>query len=87
MYRSTNIAVLRMFKSDKRSLSALFSYYPSTTMRKFLLIVATVIFLYSPYGPSWGRFAVNMTLIVLVGSFFMKRVPKPRYYDEEEEYR
>jgi hypothetical protein len=56
-------------------------------MRKFLLIVATVIFLYSPYGPSWGRFAVNMTLIVFVGSFFMKRVPKPRYYDEEEEYR
>ncbi|WP_159451904.1 hypothetical protein [Hymenobacter roseosalivarius] len=55
-------------------------------MRNFLFLLAMAIFLYSPYGPSWGRFAVNMTIIFTVGTFLMKNIPKRRYYDEEEEY-
>lgn len=55
-------------------------------MRKLLIIVATVIFLYSPYGPKWGRFAVNMTIVVAVGLYFMKSVPKPNYREDDEEY-
>ena len=52
-------------------------------MRKILLIVAMVIFLYSPYGPSWGQFAVNMAIVLCIFSFFSKGHPKQRYYDEE----
>lgn len=55
-------------------------------MRKFLIIMATAIFFYSPYGPSWGRFAVNMAIVVTVGLYFMKSVPKPNYREDEEEY-
>jgi hypothetical protein len=55
-------------------------------MRKFLLIVATAIFLYSPYGPSWGRFAVNAAIVLSIFSFFSKQHPKARYHDEHEEY-
>ncbi|QIL78253.1 MULTISPECIES: hypothetical protein [Hymenobacter] len=56
-------------------------------MRNFLFLLALAIFLYSPYGPSWGQFAVNMSLIVTVGSYLMKSVSKRRYYYDDEEYR
>lgn len=55
-------------------------------MRRILLLLALALFLYSPYGPEWGRFAVNMALILAVFLSFSKAHPKPRYYDEEEEY-
>ncbi|GAB2452449.1 hypothetical protein GCM10011375_39470 [Hymenobacter qilianensis] len=55
-------------------------------MRKFLFFLALAIFLYSPYGPSWGQFAVNMSLIVAFFSFMSKAIPPRRHYDEEEEY-
>lgn len=55
-------------------------------MRKILLVVATAIFLYSPHGPSWGQFAVNMVIVVTVCLYFMKSVPKPNYREEDEEY-
>lgn len=48
-------------------------------MRKFLLLVATAIFLYSPYGPGWGKFAVNAVVILSIFSFYAKAVPKRRY--------
>jgi hypothetical protein len=56
-------------------------------MRKFLLLLALAIFLYSPYGPNWGRFAVNMTIVVTIGLFLMKNIPQRRWFDDEEEYR
>lgn len=48
-------------------------------MRKFLLIVATAIFLYSPYGPSWGHLVVNAAIVLTLFSFMGKNVPKRRY--------
>ncbi|MBC6992495.1 hypothetical protein [Hymenobacter sp. BT491] len=56
-------------------------------MRKFLFFLALAIFLYSPYGPSWGRFAVNLSLVIVMFSILGKAVPRRRSYDEEEEYR
>ncbi|WP_157530230.1 hypothetical protein [Hymenobacter norwichensis] len=55
-------------------------------MRKFLIIVALAIFLYSPYGPSWGQFAVNAAIVLSIFSFLGKHQPKHRYHDEHEEY-
>jgi hypothetical protein len=55
-------------------------------MRKVLLIVATAIFLYSPYGPSWGRTAVNAVILLAFANSCFRSMPKRRYYDEEEEY-
>ena len=48
-------------------------------MRKYLLLVAAAIFFYSPYGPSWGQFAVNAAIVLTIFSFFAKAVPKRRY--------
>ncbi len=62
-----------------------FRFIP-TTMRKFLIIVALAIFLYSPYGPSWGQFAVNAAIVLSIFSFLGKHQPKHRYHDEHEEY-
>ncbi|MBO3272961.1 hypothetical protein [Hymenobacter defluvii] len=56
-------------------------------MRKFLIILALAIFLYSPYGPSWGRFVVNAAVVLSIFSFYGKSLPtRPHHYDEEEEY-
>ena len=56
-----------------------------SAMRKILIILAIVIFLYSPYGPDWGRFAVNAAIVLAIFSFCGKGMtPPPRYYDEEE---
>ncbi len=63
------------------------TYFSDAIMRNFLFLLALAIFLYSPYGPSWGQFAVNMSLIVTVGSYLMKSVSKRRYYYDDEEYR
>jgi hypothetical protein len=49
-------------------------------MRKFLIVLATAIFLYSPYGPSWGQFVVNAAIVLAIFSFFGKAVPKRRYH-------
>jgi hypothetical protein len=48
-------------------------------MRKFLLVLAMAIFLYSPYGPSWGQAAVNMSLVLLLFGTLAKGLPKRRY--------
>lgn len=50
-------------------------------MRTFLFILAVAVFLYSPWGPSWGQFAVNMSLIVFVASKIFKNVPRRHYHD------
>jgi hypothetical protein len=64
------------------------TFFSVAPMRKFLLLLALAIFLYSPYGPSWGRFAVNMIMVVTIGLFLMKNIPQRRWFDdEEEEYR
>jgi hypothetical protein len=49
-------------------------------MRKFLIVLATAIFLYSPYGPSWGKDAVNVVIVLLIFGAIGKVVPKRRYY-------
>jgi hypothetical protein len=48
-------------------------------MRKFLIVLATAIFLYSPYGPSWGRTAVNAVIMLSIFGFYAKNIPKRRY--------
>jgi hypothetical protein len=48
-------------------------------MRDFLLVLATAIFLYSPYGPRWGQAAVNMSLVLLLFGTLVKGLPKRRY--------
>ena len=48
-------------------------------MRTFLFILATALFLYSPFGPSWGRDVVNLGIVLVVFNFFIKAVPKRRY--------
>ncbi|QIL78343.1 hypothetical protein [Hymenobacter sp. HDW8] len=55
-------------------------------MRKFLFFLALAIFLYSPYGPSWGQFVVNGIIVLSIFAFYSKGHPKRRYYDEEEQY-
>ncbi|MGI4735032.1 MAG: hypothetical protein ACRYG7_07630 [Janthinobacterium lividum] len=49
-------------------------------MLKFLLVLATAIFLYSPLGPSWGQDAVNVVIVLFIFSLIGKAVPKRRYY-------
>ena len=72
---------------DFSSLGYLFwpLFYTMIAMRKILLILAIAFFLYSPYGPTWGRFVVNMALVLGIFSFFSKGLPKRRYHDEHEE--
>ena len=48
-------------------------------MRKFLLVLATAIFLYSPFGPSWGRSVVNAGIVLAIFGFYGKHIPKRRY--------
>lgn len=49
-------------------------------MRKLLLLVAVAIFLYSPYGPSWGQVAVNAVIVGTLFGFLGKAVPTRRYH-------
>lgn len=49
-------------------------------MRKVLLVLAVVIFLYSPLGPSWGQDAVNVVIVLTIFGAISKFVPKRRYY-------
>lgn len=62
------------------------SFYATVAMRKILLILVIALFLYSPYGPSWGRFVVNMAIVLGIFGFLSKGLPKRRYHDEHEEY-
>ncbi|WP_324680129.1 hypothetical protein [Hymenobacter sp. GOD-10R] len=55
-------------------------------MRTFLFILTTAIFLYSPYGPSWGRDVVNIGIVLTLFSFFGKALPKGQSYNEHEDY-
>ncbi|MGY2134407.1 hypothetical protein ACW9KT_19415 [Hymenobacter sp. HD11105] len=55
-------------------------------MRKFLFFLALAIFLYSPYGPNWGQFAVNCGIVLGIFAIYSKFHPKRRYSDEEEGY-
>lgn len=48
-------------------------------MRTFLIVLVTALFLYSPWGPSWGRSVVNMGIVLSLFSFYGKHVPKRRY--------
>ncbi|MDF7815118.1 hypothetical protein [Hymenobacter sp. YC55] len=50
-------------------------------MRTFLFLLLLALFLYSPWGPSWGKFAVNMSLIVYVSGKIFKHVPRGRHYE------
>lgn len=49
-------------------------------MRKFLFVLVTAIFLYSPLAPSWGKDAVNVAIVLLIFGLIGKAVPKRRYY-------
>lgn len=48
-------------------------------MRKFLFVLVTAIFLYSPYGPTWGRTVVNAGIMLSILGFYAKNIPKRRY--------
>ena len=60
-------------------------FYATVAVRKILFILAIALFLYSPYGPAWGRFVVNMAIVFGIFRFFSKGLPKRRYDDEHEE--
>jgi hypothetical protein len=49
-------------------------------MRKFLFVLVAAIFLYSPYGPSWGQDVVNVAIVLFIFRLIGKAVPKRRYY-------
>jgi len=55
-------------------------------MKTFLLILALAIFLYSPYGPSWGQLVVNTGIVLTLFRFLGKAAAtNPTYTEEEEE--
>ncbi|MGI4734792.1 MAG: hypothetical protein ACRYG7_06380 [Janthinobacterium lividum] len=49
-------------------------------MRTFLIILVAAIFLYSPWGPSWGRLVVNAGIVLTIFGFYGKHVPKRRHW-------
>lgn len=49
-------------------------------MLRVLAILALVIFLYSPLGPSWGQTAVNWVIVLLLFSFVGKGQNRSRRY-------
>ncbi|GGF27121.1 hypothetical protein [Hymenobacter cavernae] len=53
-------------------------------MRTFLIILVTAIFLYSPYGPSWGRDVVNMTIVLAIFGTIGKNMPRRRYHHDHD---
>ncbi|WP_185284637.1 hypothetical protein [Hymenobacter sp. NBH84] len=54
-------------------------------MKTFLLILTLAIFLYSPYGPSWGQLVVNAGVVLALLSFLGRGAATNRIYTEEEE--
>ena len=54
-------------------------------MKIFLLILTLAIFLYSPYGPSWGQTAVNAGVVLILFRFLGKGATTTPSYNEEEE--
>jgi len=52
-------------------------------MRKVLFVIALLIFLYCPWGPNWGRDAVNLFLAACLFSYLGKNIlRRNRYYDD-----
>ena len=49
-------------------------------MRRFLLFLVLAIFLYSPYGPSWGQTAVNFAIVAIIFGFVGRGQNRRRYY-------